>query len=176
MSDWPGSVMPPIISCISRYAIGQHFASFNASFWTNGTWPSANRALYVPFGIPAPFRITRFWYAINSVPTGNVDLGVYAPDGTLIVSCGSTAAAGTGGVLTFITPTATTLPPGSYYMACAFSSASNNLQAGAPSVVMLQSAGVVQAASQVPLATAPTFATPASAYLNLFGISSISGF
>jgi hypothetical protein len=111
------------------------------------------------------------WWRNGTAVAGNVDCGVFALDGTLIVSCGSTAQSGTSN-FQIVTVTETLLAPGAYYLALAASSTSAQFQRNTYTLAE-ELGGILQAASQLPLATLPTFAN-ASGYQPIFGIASIT--
>jgi hypothetical protein len=140
----------------------------------SAVWPSANLGIYVPFWLPGPFLLSSFFSNNGSAVVGNIDIGVYGPDGSLISSKGSTAAAGTNQLQILSLGTPVMLSPGRYYMAMAASSTSIQVIRRNPAVLGLQRMGVIQAASQVPLANLPTWATVANAYLPIFGIAQIT--
>ena len=60
----------------------------------NSTWPSANRAIFVPFSPIEDITVTRITVLPGSTPANNVDVGLYESNGTRLVSSGSTAAGG----------------------------------------------------------------------------------
>jgi len=177
MPDFPGgAVCPPVISTFSQYCTC-HRLVFLANSVASGSsfaWPSANRAMFLPIHLPAPFLLKSFFAVNGTTATGNIDLGVYGVDGTLIASKGSTAQSGTSTlqILTLATPII--LSPGRYFMAVSASSTSTTFIGRTPATLILRRFGVLQAASQVPLATGPTFATAASAFLPHIGIAQIT--
>jgi hypothetical protein len=80
-------------------------------------YPVANLALYVPFGVADPVTVVKLWVRTgNAVSTGNIDMGIYNPDGTKVVSMGSTGSTGID-VLQELNITDTLLIPGNYYLA-----------------------------------------------------------
>jgi hypothetical protein len=177
MADYPtGGVCPPVLSVFSQYCTASNLAFYSnaVSNGSSGTWPSANRGLFIPIWLPAPFQLASFFCVNGSAVAGNIDMGVYGTDGSLISSKGSTAQSGTSTlqILTLTTPIV--LNPGRYFMAISASSASATFISRTPSVIIEQRLGMLQAATQVPLANLPTLATCASAYLPHFGISQLT--
>lgn len=83
---------------------------------TSATWPTANRITYVPVPCPGPFTLTKLAFENGTAVSGNLDIGLYTPEGTRIVSTGSTAQAGIG-LWQEIDVTDTQLAPGWYYLA-----------------------------------------------------------
>jgi hypothetical protein len=173
MSDFPGlnPVMPTRISIDSAYSAGGPAIGFSLGVGT-GTWPTANLAIFLPLSLPSPFRVLSGWWINGGTVAGNVDVGVYGLDGSLIVSAGSTAQSGTN-VPQSATLAETLLSPGAYYLAMSASSTSAIFQRHSYTNGQ-QAYGTLQAASQLPLATLPTFATPANSYQPIFGIASVT--
>jgi len=134
-------------------------------------WPGANLAIFVPWRVTARTWVCRVWY-LSANATGNVDVGIYRDDGSLVVSSGATAQGSTN-VVNFINITDTQIPPGDYFLAlsCASASAqpyrSNN---GGFS----RSQGVCQMAAAHPLPATATFAVAGQDYIPFFGISTIA--
>ena len=177
MPDYPTSgVCPPVISVFSQFCSASNLV-FLANAVSNGSsfaWPSANRALFVPIWLPAPFLLKSMFAVNGTTATGNIDLGVYGVDGSLIASKGSTAQSGTSTLQILSLTTPIILSPGRYFMAISASSTSATFIGRTPTTQILRRFGLLQAASQVPLATGPTFATAASAVLPHFGIAQIT--
>lgn len=176
MSDWSkqgGAIMPPILPCF--YSIIKHsrIAGGVGSF-ASGAWPTANLAIAVPFTVTAPYVVRRVWSDNGATASGNIDIGIFSLDGTKIASCGSTAMSGTS-TLQLITITETLLTPGRYLMAMACSNTTGTNRKYAAPVTSLQMFGVAQASAAVPM-TSLTLATPANAFLPVFGLASITLF
>ncbi len=174
--DFPGQgISPHILGVVSRFSMGGRFDAYQGTISVaSGAWPTTNVAIFIPFYVPGPFTVRSFWCFNGASVSGNVDLGVYGLDGSLIVSTGSTAQAGVS-ALQITTVTAKLLMPGAYYMAlaCDNTTATFTRTATVP-VLGLQSAGVTQAGSNFPLANLPTFATAAQAYTPFMGLAQIT--
>jgi hypothetical protein len=137
----------------------------------SGVWPSANLAIYIPFFLVEPVSIAQLFLYNGSAVSGNVDVGLYAEDGTRLVSTGSTAQAGTS-MLQFFDVTDTWLGPGVFYLASALDNTTGTTQRVAPSNVMVLSVqGVAQQASAFPLPAAATFAALTFSYLPYVGLA-----
>lgn len=171
--DYPFSRFhKPTIGSLSIEAVGMPIRAWTTGNLLSGAFPSANRAIYVPFTLAAPYLVQKFWWCNGSAVAGNVDCGVLTGDGTLLASAGSTAQAGTSTLQSVAIGTPLLLLPGSYYMALAASSATATFLAPTPTVRQQQMMGIAQQATALPIPATATFATPASAYLPLFGIAS----
>ena len=174
MSDWErviliGSAMP-VISPLNVCSVLAATGSFGAP--GSGTWPSANRAIYVPFRLGMPYLV-RFLFCLNGATvSGNVDVGVYDEKGTRLVSAGSTVQSGTTAIQTF-NVTDTLLSEGVYYMALALSNTTGTFRRVSGIITgELRGLGVVDQDSAFPLPATATLSTPGSAYLPLFGVAS----
>jgi hypothetical protein len=90
----------------------------------NGSVEAVNRAVYFPLIVPVTTIVRRVFWANGTSPSGNGDVGIYADaggkPGTLLVSAGTTANSGSNS-LQFVDVTDTTLSPGRYWLAVAFS-------------------------------------------------------
>ncbi len=165
-----------VISSHSRFSYGAIQVEFNVSaIPATATWPTANLGLFIPFFLPCRFVLRRMFCLNGSAVSGNIDLGVYSMDGSKIVSAGSTAHSGTSTVQ-IVTVTETVLAPGRYYMALSCSNTTSQFLRQSIGVLGAQNGGIVQAATQVPLANLPTFASPSNTFIPVFGISSITTF
>jgi hypothetical protein len=133
-----------------------------------GTWPIANKALYVPVIFPVPATLTSIaMIAFNG--TGNYDLGFC--DGYTkkrIASSGSTAMTAAGmKKLTFATPIR--VDAGRlYYGALALSSASGNVWRSNYSIAACIAAGMGEQVTALPLPDPIVPATVLAAYMPIF--------
>jgi len=171
MSDWPTifSHNSTINSSSQEVPIAFVFGSASSA------WPSANRGIFVPFNLRAPFLVQRLFWLNGTSVAGNVDCGIYMTTNpgncTRLVSTGSTAQSG-GTAIQAVNITPLLLQPGGYYMALSVSTTSATIRTRGSNVVACQAAGIVQAPSMVPLTTNPTLEAPVSNYLPLFGLTS----
>lgn len=89
---------------------------------TDAVWAAANQAVYTPCYAEEPFRVRGITMFHGSVVSGNIDLGIYAPDaegkpGARIASIGSTAMATINTVIKHTLTTRT--PRGLFYLGAA---------------------------------------------------------
>lgn len=119
---------------------------------TNTAWAAADKALFIPFTPAIGFTVTGLWY-IGGTATPNSDIGIYLNDGTLLVSTGVSASA--NGVVS--RSVSLQLRSGvAYYWALMLSATTAG---GVHSFGTANSrTGILQASTQNPLATGPTFA------------------
>ncbi len=85
---------------------------------TSTTWFAANLAFFIPVRFTREEVIRKFYWMNGATVSGNVDCGLYAPDGTKIVSTGSTAQSGTTAIQ-IVDTTDTVVGPGLFYLALA---------------------------------------------------------
>lgn len=134
----------------------------------SAVWPAANRAIHVPIWLPTTELIVKLWAMNGAVVSGNIDVGLFAEDGTLIKAAGSTVQAGTNTLQEFDI-TDTLVGPGWFYLSAALDNATGTIFAvTSGSVVENQLAGLAQQATAFPLANA-TLATVGSAYCPVLG-------
>lgn len=156
-----GHIMP------SRWAPSDFVTELNGigalSGFGAGTWPAANRAIYVPVQFPADCTVYGI-HAAGANTTGNYDLGLYGPDLTLYTNKGSTAMA--AALLSHTFSDIRVYGGLTYYMALALSSASGSVaRITTGATIKLTYVGIAQQASAVPLPSTMTPATPASDYI-----------
>lgn len=130
----------------------------------SAAWPTANKALFVPFRIFKPITVTQMMVMNGGTVSGNLDLGIYNLNGSLIVSKGSTAQSGINAPQ-LLDITDTPLQPGHYFMACAFDGNTGTTSRSAPLTQYLEVLGVQQMLTAFPLPSTATFANPSSGYI-----------
>lgn len=135
--DWPTPVIAPLSSIFlwSQEMLGTYLLTMLSSTssanelsgQTNTAYPAASRIQYIPFGIATPVTISQLW-CYNGAFTGtpNINMGIYTPDGTLIVQSGSTPQA-TSNAIQIFDITDTILGAGDYYLAIIASATTANL-------------------------------------------------
>lgn len=82
----------------------------------SAAWPTAKKVFYLPFRVPSALLVQQLYVYNGAAVSGNVDVGIYTPGGTRLVSIGSTAQAGTNDQQLFDIAD-TLLAPGAYYLA-----------------------------------------------------------
>lgn len=136
----------------------------------SASWPSANRAIYLPFELWQPFTI--YEACINNgsgASAGSWDVGVYTADGTRIVSSGAVAQSGVNAIQTI--SLSARLGRGVYYMALLATSGSTTIyrsSAGAANDYLLW--GALQEATGGTLPATATFATNSTAFIPCWGL------
>lgn len=174
--DWPpvGRVCLPTLGVLHDEFVGAALRNLSAISGTTSTaFPAANRAIYIPFTLPARYPMARIWWANGATATGNIAAGILTEAGVALGAVGATAQAGT--TIVQSAALALDLPPGAYYLGLTASSTSSTLRAWAVAVAQEQALGMAQEAlGSTAMPAVATFATVASAYLPLCGITSQS--
>lgn len=128
-------------------------------------WPSASRAIFLPLEIQESITVAYAGVNNGGTVSGNFDVGIYSFAGSLLVSSGSTAQAGTSDVQN-VNLADTLLTPGVYYLALVLDNTTGTvIRWNSLSTQWLTVAGVQEMASAFPLPSTATFANPSSAYL-----------
>lgn len=128
--------------------------------FNSATFASANRAHFQPFRVTVPCIIKQLFVANGATASGNIDLGVYAPDGTRLVSTGSTAQSGTNDLQVFDV-TDTLIGRGYYYIAVAMDNTTGTLIRNNFSSQTARYQGFAKQDTAFPLPASATFASSA---------------
>lgn len=161
----------PVIFTASPEAVGMERVATNTGARSSATWPSANRAIYVPFQIPETATFQRAYSYNGATANGNIDIGIYDLSGTRLASTGATAQSGTNAVQSIALTAAVTLTPGRYYMAMLGTSATGTVMSHAASVVYQRLGLYYQDVGAGALPSTASFTAWISNILPLFGIS-----
>lgn len=153
-------------------ALGPAIEQATANTYGSAVWPSANRAIFVPFTVDEDYTVVKMGLANGAAVSGNVDLGIYDSSFTRLVSTGSTAQSGTTQMQSFDV-TDTDLSPGWYYMALAVSNTTAQVFCLNPSAfeAFMGGVGCFQQAAALPLPSTATPAAVSSNYLPWFGMT-----
>jgi hypothetical protein len=170
MSDWSANILNPLEFVtpwsLESIGIGLTFIGSLGRFSNvaSAVYPAANTAYFYPFSIAAPSLITKLATSNGTTASGNLDIGLYAEDGTRLVSTGSTAQAGTS-TLQVVDITDVLLGPGVFYLALAMDNTTGTIFRCAPGggvTQYMQLLGIAQMASAFPLPDTATFAAMAA--------------
>lgn len=110
------------------------------------TWPTANLALVLPLIVDVPTLVKRLWTSNGAAAAGNLDIGLYRYDLSLIVSSGTTAQSGTLGPQ-YLNIADTLLPVGRYYLALVMDGTTGTITRVATNQSQLRAVGAFQMAS-----------------------------
>lgn len=162
-----------VLSTLGPHSIGAF--PIGGGIITAGTaWAVANQALYIPFRIASPFTFNSI-AAVVSTATGNIDMGVYAADGTKIVSTGSVV---TSPNVQQVSVASTTIGPGLFYFGVSMSSISGGLMGyvftATGKAGLLRALGISQQATALPLPATATFAANTGFFVPVMGITNRS--
>lgn len=173
MADFPAQSQDynrVTITTGSPESVGVEMVSTTLTVNTAVAWPSANRAIFVPFLVFNPLVAVKMFIANGSTVSGNVDVGIYDTGGSRLVSSGSTAHAGTSATQVFDI-TDTTLNPGVYYFAVAMDNTTGTIKALTSAVGICSACGVLSQSTAFALPSPATFAAAADAYIPLVGLT-----
>lgn len=170
--DWPGSyygrnvITPFSPECPVGDGWRQIFGNLDLG---DGSWPTANLGIWVPFKLERPAVVQQFFVVNAGAVSGSFDVGVYGWDLAKRVSQ-SAAQSGTN-TRQVVNCSDTSLGPGWYYLALSHSDTSGQYRrSNSPSWKCLRASGLFVQASAF---TLPATVVPASAgsfFIPLFGI------
>lgn len=170
--NFPPLANMPVIAPVSEYSIGQSLMGWQGIVG-GAAWPVSNTAYFIPFEIQQPFLVKLMAITNENTVSGNVDVGVYAEDGTRLISKGSTAQSGTFSNQT-LDVTDTVLAPGKYYLAMAMDNTTGIVGRLATGLERLKTVGILEMATAFPLPAVATFATLTTNYCPMVCISNRS--
>jgi hypothetical protein len=174
MGQWPINVFPmPIGNIMPRSILGLADGCGDIGAPSNGAWPTANRALLVPFRLPHWTTIQSVTVINGAAVSGNLDGGIYDRNGRLLTSTGSVAQTGviSSQVLNF---TDIVLGPGQYFAAVAMDNTTGQLERWSFSQHFARAMGLVQAVSSFPLPGSISPAVLSSDYIPHIGVNTAS--
>jgi hypothetical protein len=158
----------------SRLSLGSEIDAGHPNTPATGAWPSANRALYIPFQLHTTETIVKAFVGNGGTASGNFDVGIYnAVTNARLVSSGSTAMSGTT-TLQIVDIADTTLTPGYYYMALAVDNTTAQFTRITPDPNYFGYLQLFQEASAFALPATATPAAAASAFIPFFGLSLVT--
>lgn len=159
----------PVLQVTSWEAIGAPVHPIVNAGSASAAYPAANLSILVPFSTWQTLPVNGVAWNNGSVTGGNVDVGIYDSLGvTLLTHLGSTAR-GAVNVLVSASLSTYILPPGNYYMAFSLDGTSN-MMAWASTAGLWAAMGVLEAATNFPLATGITPVLATHAYMPTFGL------
>jgi hypothetical protein len=168
--DWPvRGALSDFRMIVSPYSIlsvgGQAGGSFNVG---SAAWVAANTAIFIPFRLSSAMLMKLLFVYNGSSVSGNIDVGIYAKDGTKLVSSGSTAQAGTSAFQTFDIAD-TLIGPGVFYLAAVMDNGTGHTTRLTPGVAIGRLLGAAQMATAFPLPATATLAALTASYWPLVG-------
>lgn len=170
MSDWTYRGAPHLISPMSPESIGPELAAAGAAAASSQTWPTANKAFYVPVYLTIPIVVGRLW-VLNGATAGNSwDVGIYTNAGGRIVSTGSTLQAGTS-VIQSVAIAATALEKGNYYLAMSMNGTTGTVFRTNPAAGLVRAMGCLVQTNAFALPATATAAVADAAHIPIFGLA-----
>lgn len=147
----------------SYESIGSLLSAAIGSQPASTAWPSANRAIFVPFRIREPQLITQIVIGGGSSAGGNFDVGIYDIFGNLLVSSGSTAKQTSAESVADITDTL--LGRGTYYMAMSADGTNNYIAVAPSTLALVKACGVKEMDTAFTLPSTATLATLSTSFV-----------
>ncbi len=164
-----------------RLGVGTDMAAFRGAAPSSGAWPSANRAIAIPFSVEHGETAYRLFICLGTTAgngtTQNLDMGIYARDGTTtaakVVSMGTTLASTTASAVQYLNITDTFLSPGKYYLVGTMDNATVTILQQAPALANAKASGhSIVTSGAPPLGASLTIAlTVATVRIPVMGIS-----
>jgi hypothetical protein len=163
MPDFPvlRNIDPIVLSPAAPQSLGYALNAMGLGA-ASVTWPTANKALTVPFSVFSPITIVKMFVINGAAVSGNIDVGIYSKASQKLVSSGSTAQAGTSAIQEF-NITDTLLMPGMYFFAVALDNTTGTLEMWNPNAAIGKSLGVFEQSSAFPLPSTLTLVTNTAA-------------
>lgn len=146
MADWDGTGLLSARSIITPGSVNSIPTELIRTTPGTAAWPVAATAFLVPFRVSRTITIRMAAIIVGTTTGGNVDIGIYSANGTLLVSSGATLMGTISTVQTF-NLTDTVIGPGLFYMALAQSGAVGHVHRWALGTVRGAMSGVLQAAA-----------------------------
>lgn len=155
--------VPDSISPYSRESIGDVIAANNAAaaaavagggILASQTWPSANRAILIPFILLQGKTIRRLSCRNGSVVSGNVDIAVYDSSFTKVTAAANVAQAGTNTRQVFDVADVA-VNPGLYYMSLVADNTTGTFAGTTATASWLSASGVFEKQTAYPLPAGP---------------------
>lgn len=139
-------------------------------------WPTAKKVLYLPFELRAPFPVSKLWWLNGAAVSGNLDMGIYSGDGTLLLNVGSTAQSGTSTLQSAAPNVTPLLLPDSYYFALVFDNITSTVlrQADTLNAYANLKGMAMQTLANLPLPATVTFASINTSFIPICGMLSTS--
>lgn len=145
----------PLPAAFSSFSLWEEFKCALSGNSSQVAYSTASMACFVPFAVDKGITVYQIvCQAGSSLPTGNLDAGIYDYRGQRIVSGGGQAWAGAVSTNQTVNFADTVLPGGHYYyMAFVSDTTTGTMMQGAPSGLgpMMSDFGIKQLASAYPL-------------------------
>lgn len=165
--------MPPIVSTLGWHGVGSQIIT--AVSPTSQTWPTSNKAIFVPITVTEDITVVKLWVMNGATASGNLNMSLYDSSFAQVANSeiGSTAQTGTN-VIQELDITNVTLTAGLYYIALVLDNTTGTVfgrTSPFSTTEGLQSMGMFEQTSSFDL---PATATPAAMASNLIPFCGIS--
>jgi hypothetical protein len=177
VSGWPRDVPPtlPVVHPWAWEARAQGLMSggFGLQGVASAAYPTANRALLIPFTPTRDMRPALWYWHNGATVSGNVEVGVWDAALQKVASSGSVAQAGVNAFQSVAAAGGTVIKGGrTGYLVVCVDNTTATLFRLAPSGTLLNGLGVLMLATSLPLPTSLAGAVGTNAsYVPLFGFS-----
>jgi hypothetical protein len=79
---------PVFMNPFQNSSVGaQYYGAFPSNIPSAGAWPQANRAIFYPFTLSAPYNLARFYWLNGTAGTDSIQVAIYNVDGGGAVDC-----------------------------------------------------------------------------------------
>lgn len=164
---------PMNVSPASACSLGVELAALNNTAPATGTWPSANRMIFIPFRLRMPMLVTRVGWMNGTVTASNAKIMVYTGGGTLLNSGQAGTAKSGNSAAQDIDVTDFVVPAGLNYLAPVADGTGSWFRWATSDVSTMKAMGIAQQASAY--ASPPNPFTLAAAASNYIPVCWISG-
>lgn len=161
---------PTVITPSSLFSVGTDLAGHAEAAPASATWPTSNKAIFVPFWIPEAITVTQLFWRNGAAVSGNVDVGIYNSAGTRQISTTSTAQSGTNTIQS-VDVADTALSAGVYYLACALDNTTGTITVWTLTASQGQSMGLAVQTSAFALPATATLASYDTTALPWIGLT-----
>jgi hypothetical protein len=155
------------VSSLSAQLLGVEAGRLALTALASTTWPTANRALFIPFALDAAGIIPSLYIANGAAVSGNVDVGIYSASFQRLASAGGVTQTGTNNTQ-ILGLSGVALTAGAYWLALVLDNLVGTIMCmGSLAGAQAEQIGIVEVATAYPLPAAVTPATPTMTILPL---------
>ncbi len=161
------------LSPLSQESLGDELAALACAAPSSAAWPTANKAIFIPFTLEESILVDQLWWYQGAAATDNIDIGIYTEGAVKLVSTGALAAGTISVVNAQALVNALGIDPGRYYFAVSCAGTTIALFRTATGSIETQRAlGVMQMLAAHPLPSVATLVKVATTdYIPIIGLS-----
>lgn len=155
------------VSSLSAQMLGVEAGRLGLTALASTLWPTANRALFIPFALDTAGVLPSIYVANGAVVSGNIDAGIYSATFQRLASAGGIAQAGVNATQ-ILGLSGVSLSVGAYWLAIVLDNLIGSVMAmGGLAGAQAEQIGIFEVATAYPLPVAVTPATPSMGILPL---------